>query len=137
MAVSDQIIAVFDALCEKLGVAVDWTQQNVLPYLQDVSLRYVRYELAWSIFTVLETLFAFIAIALFARFCVRKARVEMESTDRKLWWGMASVIAVALLCCCVIARLDGIENAVRTIIACLTIPESVVINGLSQFAGAL
>lgn len=33
MQVSDQIIQVLDAICDKFGLAVDWTSTNVLPYL--------------------------------------------------------------------------------------------------------
>ena len=31
---SNEIIKVLDALSDKLGIAVDWTSENVLPYLQ-------------------------------------------------------------------------------------------------------
>lgn len=44
----EQIINVLNALCDKLGVAVDWTQQNVQPYLQELFEKYVRYEIATS-----------------------------------------------------------------------------------------
>lgn len=33
MTVSDQIINVLDALCEKFGLVIDWTSENVVPYL--------------------------------------------------------------------------------------------------------
>lgn len=32
----DEIIKVLDDLSERLGIAVDWTSQNVLPYLQEI-----------------------------------------------------------------------------------------------------
>ena len=31
MTVSEQIIQVIDALCEKFGIAIDWTTQNIIP----------------------------------------------------------------------------------------------------------
>lgn len=34
ITLSDQIISVLDALCEKFGIAIDWTSQNVIPYIQ-------------------------------------------------------------------------------------------------------
>lgn len=33
MQVSDQIIEVLNYLGEKLGVTIDWTSENVLPYV--------------------------------------------------------------------------------------------------------
>lgn len=32
-------------MCEKLGVAVDWSSYNMLPYLQDVCNRYATYRI--------------------------------------------------------------------------------------------
>lgn len=45
MPVSEQIIEVLDHLGQQLGIAIDWSSQNVLPYLQDLFFRYVSYEI--------------------------------------------------------------------------------------------
>ena len=34
---SEQIIEVLNALCEKFGIAIDWTAENVMPYLTDLA----------------------------------------------------------------------------------------------------
>lgn len=46
---SDEIIKVLDALAEKFGIAVDWTRQNIQPYIEDLCHRIVGYELTTSI----------------------------------------------------------------------------------------
>lgn len=46
---SDEIIKVLDALCEKLGVVVDWTGETVLPQIQELGAKCVNYELVTSI----------------------------------------------------------------------------------------
>lgn len=33
---NDEIIKVFDYIGDKLGIVIDWTQQNIQPYLQDL-----------------------------------------------------------------------------------------------------
>ena len=33
---SKEIIAIFDDLAERFGVAIDWTSANVMPYLQEL-----------------------------------------------------------------------------------------------------
>ena len=48
MTVSNQIIAVLDAICEKFGIVIDWTASNIMPYLQDLCKRIVTYEIATS-----------------------------------------------------------------------------------------
>lgn len=49
MSVSDQIIAVINDLCQKFGIAIDWSAENVLPYIKDLCGRYIRYEIGTSI----------------------------------------------------------------------------------------
>lgn len=49
MSVSSQVIEVLDSVFEKMGIAVDWSQQNVLPYLQELAGKYIKYEIATSI----------------------------------------------------------------------------------------
>lgn len=46
MEVSDQIIKVMDDLTKKFGVAVDWTQDNIPPYIEDLCHRIVMYDIA-------------------------------------------------------------------------------------------
>ena len=49
----DEIIKVLDDLSEWLGIAVDWTSQNVLPYLQELCDKYISYEIWTSIVYIL------------------------------------------------------------------------------------
>ena len=48
MTVSDQIIAVLDSLCVKFGIVIDWTQENVLPYVMEIAKKFITYEIATS-----------------------------------------------------------------------------------------
>ena len=47
MSFSSQFIEVLDALCEKFGIVIDWTSQNVMPYLTDLATRLISYEI-WT-----------------------------------------------------------------------------------------
>lgn len=49
MTVSGEIIKVLDDLCRRFGVAIDWTSENVMPYLEDLCARYIQYEVFASI----------------------------------------------------------------------------------------
>lgn len=58
MVFSQEIINVLDYLCGKFGIAIDWTSENVMPYLEDLCGRYISYEIytsiAWcSVFAVI------------------------------------------------------------------------------------
>lgn len=49
MEISDQIIKVLDALAEKIGLAIDWSSNNILPYLQQLCNKYVNYKISISV----------------------------------------------------------------------------------------
>ena len=49
MTVSSEIIEVLDYLGEKLGIAIDWTSNNVLPYLQTLVDKFIQWEISTSI----------------------------------------------------------------------------------------
>lgn len=49
MNVSEQIINVLDNLCQKFGIAIDWSAENVLPYLKELCGRFINWEIATSI----------------------------------------------------------------------------------------
>ena len=60
MEISEQIIKVLDNLAERFGVIIDWSQENVLPYIQDLSDRIVICDIAKScIWIILGLLFIF------------------------------------------------------------------------------
>ena len=48
MSFSSQFIEVLDALCDKIGIAIDWTSQNVMPYVTDLATRIITYEISTS-----------------------------------------------------------------------------------------
>lgn len=35
---SEDIIKVLDNLAQKFGIAIDWTSQNAMPYLEDLAI---------------------------------------------------------------------------------------------------
>lgn len=46
---SNEIISVIDHLCDKLGIAVDWTAANAMPTIQQLIEKYARYLLVNNI----------------------------------------------------------------------------------------
>ena len=62
MSFSSQFIEVLDALCDKIGIAIDWTSQNVMPYVTDLAARIIAYEIwtsaAWIVIAAIVFLIA-------------------------------------------------------------------------------
>lgn len=49
MTISSQIIEVLNDICLKFGIAIDWSQENILPYLKELAGKYISWEMATSI----------------------------------------------------------------------------------------
>ncbi|NYC91919.1 hypothetical protein [Clostridium beijerinckii] len=65
MEVSDQIIKVLDNLGQKFGLAVDWTQSNIMPYIQQLGQRIVNYELWTSVVWIILSLILLVVSLIF------------------------------------------------------------------------
>lgn len=67
--VSDEFIKVLDELAKKLGVTIDWSQKNIMPYIQDLYSRYIQYEISTTMFwLVISILLIGISIACWCRY---------------------------------------------------------------------
>lgn len=51
--VSSQIIDVINELCKKFGIAIDWSQKNIQPYLENLVTKSVNYKLYTSIMWII------------------------------------------------------------------------------------
>lgn len=45
MEVSEQIIEVLNYLAEKFNIAINWSAENIVPYIQDIMERYRAYSI--------------------------------------------------------------------------------------------
>lgn len=45
----DEVVKILNALCDKFGIAMDWSSQNIVPYIQLISKRCINYEIGTSI----------------------------------------------------------------------------------------
>ena len=49
MTISKEIIEVLDYVGNKFGIAIDWTSENAVPYIQSLCEKYIAWETATSI----------------------------------------------------------------------------------------
>ena len=62
----DEIIKVLDKIGEQFGVAIDWSNANVMPYLQDLMTRYTSYLFYTSlVYLILGIIIAMMGFLLF------------------------------------------------------------------------
>ena len=122
MSFSSQFIEVLDALCEKFGIVIDWTSQNVMPYLTDLATRLISYEIwtsaAWIVIA---------AILFLITWKMTKRDCKADTFDDEWFLGWFVRILIGIICFAVI----GFE--VFDIIEAVALPEKtlyVFITGL-------
>ena len=128
MTVSEQIIKVLDALCEKFGLAIDWTSENVIPYLTTLGGKLISYEIWTSVFWIgLMTVLSIAGvIATKKLYPVFKKGIE-EEHYLDCGWEIASGFAIAGLVALYVATIFVIGTQIVDIIKCTTFPESYII----------
>ena len=67
MTVSGEIIKILDDLGKRFGVAVDWTSTNVIPYLEDLGSRFIKYEITMNVIWMVLALIVGVTVLLMLR----------------------------------------------------------------------
>ena len=125
MTVSEQIIQVLDKLCEKFGLAIDWTSGNVIPYLTTLCGKLVSYEIwtsvFWLVFMTVLTVASIIATKKLAP--IFKEGVEKDREYYDFGWQVGTVFAIIGLIALYITIIFVIVTQITDIIKCTTFPE--------------
>lgn len=53
MKFSNEIIKILDDLGKRIGFAIDWSNKNVMPYLEELMRRFITWEIATSIIWII------------------------------------------------------------------------------------
>lgn len=116
MTVSSQVIEVLNYLCGKFGIVIDWSAENVMPYVQELMSKFIQWEIAtsrmWIVFAVLSLL---VCVALIV-------------TDAKT--SFTDGFGVAIGICFAITLVAIIGFQVYDIITCTHFPEMKILEYL-------
>ena len=138
---SEEIIKVLDNLGEKFGIAIDWTNQNVLPYLQDLMSRFIAYKnISAIMWIVVSIIFIILSITLGVIICKKiknyyndKQDYAWES-DRNFGYGLTWFCAGIIILAFIIILFCNINGIFKNVY----LPEATVveyINSLTSMGG--
>ena len=83
---SQEIINVLNYLGEQLGIAIDWTSENVWPQVMDILGRYRLFELVSTGFwLIIEIVTAICAFLLIKRMAKDYMKIKANQEDN-FWW---------------------------------------------------
>lgn len=121
MNTSEQIINVLNALCTKIGVSIDWTSTNVLPYLQTLCEQYAKYVMASSIFYIVFMGIMLLIIGAGLLRYVYKKRNDID-WEFDVWQIFVLIFAGFLVLIGLVVIWINVANIIKTII----IPEALI-----------
>ena len=127
MTASEQIIEVLNYICEKVGLAIDWTvvfaNENVIPYIELLCGKFVTYEIATSVVWMVLGIILLILAILYIYFYVKK-KWHDKLYDECMTIGFAIGIIMAAIAIIGVQTFD--------IVTCVTFPEKVIIEEVME-----
>ena len=123
---SEELIKVFDYLADKFGIVIDWTSENVTPYLLDLFQRIKTYNIVVNIFWICVGIILFI-ISIF----LIKTLIKWDKSDEYADDWVAGGVLAFLLVFMILAPVfffSGISDLIESIY----IPEKIVLEMISD-----
>lgn len=111
---SDEIVKILDDLGQRFGIVIDWSSENLMPYLQDLVGRFTSYEIATSIMWLIVGLIFLLAGVIFSFKIVKSKNSDIHALI--LFSVILAVIGIVMIMC-----------QISDIITCCAIPEKMIL----------
>lgn len=98
---SEEIIKILNDLGERFGILIDWSSENILPYLQDLMNRFIKYDIAINILIIiLGIIFLIIAILAIKKIIKDKKEIQYyELLDEGILQTITVIISFIIIIC--------------------------------------
>ena len=132
---SDEIIKVIDELGKRFGIVIDWSNENVLPYLQELAHRFIIYRTAMGIMAIVISVILIIIFGIGMKKLLEWRKSEKFSENT--WDDDLFIFFLAMIGCiigiCIAAGI--IIGNTAGIIQNLTIPELTILEYIKPMVG--
>jgi uncharacterized membrane protein len=130
MVISEQIIEVLDHLCAKLGIVVNWTGDNVLPYIQTLASKFITYKIVtnsfWIIFGVIFLILGFACYKNAKKFWNQRKNWDTESGF------LFCVNVVGTIFCFIVGVAICLSN-IYDLCVCIAFPELQIFEAIKPY----
>lgn len=124
---SEEIIKVLDNLGEKIGITIDWTSENILPYLQDLMSRFIGLKnlqaIIWIVISSIIILVTILAIVGTIKYIKKQDKTSYGYDDEVFVCGlidfaigMITIIFLIILLCNTFGLLQNIYTPELTLL---------------------
>ena len=138
MEISEQIIKVLDVVCDKFGIAIDWTSNNVIPYIQELGNKIITYDICNSIMWLVIGSAIPLTIAILIKKFLNQKKLEAKESSNGYYYTDGSLDNGAFYCYLIIGILLVIAIVIGTIslqsiIQDILFPEKTIIEFITQY----
>jgi hypothetical protein len=120
---SEEIIKVIDELGKRFGIVIDWSSQNIIPYLQELLKRFICYRnitaCVWIIVSIAMTISGFVMI----KFLNKWRKSENYDSD---YYGDEALLGYIFSICMIALGIGLIIGNILGIVENICMPEMVV-----------
>lgn len=109
---SQEVIENLNNLAQKLGIVIDWTNPNVLFYLQDLMRRYISLQNSYAIVWCLISITMIIGSIVVIRLCLKAIKTNSIDVEDS---ALGVVLSTAILIIFVVVLFVNIFNLLQNI----------------------
>lgn len=126
MSFSSEIITLIDELAARFGIVIDWTAENIMPYLIDLGTRFVTFMTWRSVLGIV----LMVSMLLFSIFILRKGiKMSIAGKNEDICVTILSIGVIATIFC-IILNLVVVPSFINQILECKFLPEKIILDYL-------
>ena len=114
---NNQLVELLKELANQMGIAVDWTSQNIRPYIIDIMGRLARYEIFTSIIWILFFVIVILIASKLLKMSYKNLKDEENWTWDEEWFGYSAIVlggVILFASFCIIVQCHDIGEAIYT-----------------------
>ena len=125
MNFSEQTISILDYICNKFGIVIDWTSDNVWPMVEMLAGKYIKWEIASSILWIILFFISIIICTIGIKLIIK--HIKNSSYVDEMWVAFCVFISLGIfgLAC-------GIAAQAFDIARCIVFPELEIFEYLKE-----
>ena len=130
----NEVIKVLNHLGDQFGVAIDWSSANVMPYLNDLMSRMIKYGIYINIYHIIYAIFItavfiIVTLVLYKIACKMILRSEENEEHVNSAKVLSTAFAISLVTTVIVTLIEigNIKDCIADIIELNTVPEKYVI----------
>lgn len=138
---NDQIIEILNSVSKKFGMAIDWSNKNILPYIEQLSNKIVKYDLYKSIFSLIVSITIILLSLIFMNLVYNAYKKTKINNEDNLFFTFITgpypryitIVLIVVVLILFIVSILGIISNIQNIIQDIVFPEKTIFEFIKPY----